>query len=166
MINQARVNTGKPSLGLLNPDIYPLIGTSAFRDITMGSNGPNGIYNAGPGYDLCTGIGVPNVTGLIPALAPLPSPSPRQVAKDFNGDGQADLVWENTVTGQRDSRYLRPQGLEILRFCFRVINRLLGKFGRRWIALEHFELLLNRSRKTRDRIYEHVQRRTSECRHS
>jgi hypothetical protein len=22
-------------------------------------------------------------------------------AADFNGDGQADLVWENTVTGQR-----------------------------------------------------------------
>jgi len=48
--------------GLLGPWIYPLIGTNAFRDIAAGSNGA---YNAGPGYDLCTGVGAPNVANLI-----------------------------------------------------------------------------------------------------
>ena len=28
-------------------------------------------------------------------------PPPREFSKDFNGDGYADLVWENTVTGER-----------------------------------------------------------------
>jgi kumamolisin len=98
-INQARGSTGLPSVGLLGPKIYPLIGTNNFRDITTGTNGPYGYYNAGPGYDLCTGVGVPSVDALIQALAPVPLGHP--VAKDFNGDGYADLVWENTVTGQR-----------------------------------------------------------------
>jgi len=93
-INQARANRGMASIGLLGPKIYPLIETAYLRDITTGSNGPNGIYNAGPGYDLCTGVGVPNVGYLILKLSAWP------VAKDFIGTGYADLVWENTVTGQ------------------------------------------------------------------
>ncbi|MFZ0515879.1 MAG: S53 family peptidase [Acidobacteriaceae bacterium] len=46
---------GKP-LGFLNPQIYPLLGSAAFRDITQGTNGA---YNAGPGWDACTGLGSP-----------------------------------------------------------------------------------------------------------
>ena len=65
IINQARANAGLPTVGLLGPKIYPLIGTNAFNDITVGSNGA---YSAGPGYDLCTGVGTPNVTNLISAL--------------------------------------------------------------------------------------------------
>ncbi|MBV9642682.1 MAG: FG-GAP repeat protein [Verrucomicrobia bacterium] len=98
LINQAGNNLGRPPVGLLGPKIYPLIGTSNFRDIITGSNGPNGVYNAGPGYDLDTGVGVPNMAALIATLA---QPAPTHVAKDFNGDGFADLVWENTTTGQR-----------------------------------------------------------------
>jgi kumamolisin len=93
-LNQARASAGLASVGLLGPEIYPLIGTSNFRDITTGNNG---CYNAGPGYDLCTGIGVPLVDALIPTLG---GASSHPVAKDFNGDGYADLVWENTSTGQ------------------------------------------------------------------
>jgi kumamolisin len=65
LINEARGNAGKPFLPFLNPLIYPLIGTAAFRDITTGSNGA---YSAGVGYDMVTGIGVPNVAALISAL--------------------------------------------------------------------------------------------------
>jgi len=46
--------------------LYPLSGSGAFNDITSGSNGA---YAAGPGYDLCTGLGSPNVGNLIAALA-------------------------------------------------------------------------------------------------
>jgi sugar lactone lactonase YvrE len=55
---------GAAPAGLLNPKLYPLIGTTSFRDITSGTNGS---YSAGPGYDLCTGIGVPDVTNLLAA---------------------------------------------------------------------------------------------------
>src|ERR1700730_6741879 len=61
-------------------------------------------------------------------------------------------------------RYLRPQGFEIGRFSFRIINRLFGKLCRRRIGLKHFELLLDRSRKTCSCIYEHVQRCAGESR--
>jgi kumamolisin len=66
LINQARASAGLGSIGLLNPHLYPLAGTSAFNDITSGNNG---FYTAGPGYDLCTGIGSPNVANLLSALA-------------------------------------------------------------------------------------------------
>jgi hypothetical protein len=99
-INQARASVGSATVGLLGPKIYPLIGTSNFRDITTGTNGPNGFYNAGPGYDLCTGVGVPSVDALIQALSGL---NP----KDFNGDGFADLVWENTSTGERGIWFMK-----------------------------------------------------------
>ena len=65
IVNQARANVGLPTVGLLGPKIYPLIGTNAFNDITIGNNGA---YSAGPGYDLCTGVGTPNVANLIAAL--------------------------------------------------------------------------------------------------
>jgi sugar lactone lactonase YvrE len=58
----ALLNQGRSTpLGLLNPRIYPLIGSSAFRDITSGDNR---FYNAGVGYDMCTGIGVPDMAAL------------------------------------------------------------------------------------------------------
>jgi kumamolisin len=65
LINEARTNAKKPPLPFLNPLIYPLIGTSSFRDIVTGSNGA---FDAGPGYDMVTGVGVPNVKELIQAF--------------------------------------------------------------------------------------------------
>ena len=64
LLNQARATAGKAPLGALNPRLYPLAGTTAFRDITSGGNS---VYSAGPGYDLCTGLGVPNVAALLQA---------------------------------------------------------------------------------------------------
>src|SRR5947209_5367849 len=65
LINEARAKANKPPLPFLNPLIYPLMGTSCFRDIKAGNNGA---FDAGPGYDMITGIGVPNVKELIQAL--------------------------------------------------------------------------------------------------
>ncbi len=65
LINEARVAANKPPLGFLNPLIYPLTGSASFRDIVSGSNGA---FDAGPGYDLVTGIGVPNIAELMRAL--------------------------------------------------------------------------------------------------
>jgi kumamolisin len=57
-------------VGFAQPALYQ-IGTSAFRDITSGNNGK---YSAGPGWDPCTGLGSPNGTALLHALAGLASP--------------------------------------------------------------------------------------------
>lgn len=61
-INQLR---GRPC-GFLNPTLYahPEI-RSSIREITEGNNGA---YQAGPGYNACTGLGVPDGAKLLAAL--------------------------------------------------------------------------------------------------
>lgn len=66
LLNHSRLNAGKAALSFLNPLIYPLMGTPCFRDIDQGTNGA---YHAGPGYDMVTGIGVPNIEAIDNALA-------------------------------------------------------------------------------------------------
>jgi kumamolisin len=55
--------------GLLQPTLYAALAAGAvppgFRDITSGSNGA---YTAAPGWDPCTGLGVPDGTTLLAAL--------------------------------------------------------------------------------------------------
>jgi kumamolisin len=65
LINELRHRNHKPSLPYLNPLTYPLIGTNCFRDILAGSNGA---YQCGPGYDLVTGIGAPDLKQLLTKL--------------------------------------------------------------------------------------------------
>ena len=69
LINEARSNAGLGPVGPLNPRIYPLAGTNAFHDV---NGGTNGAYSAVVGYDLCTGLGSPNVANLIAALGGVP----------------------------------------------------------------------------------------------
>ena len=57
LINQARAAAGESALVGANPSLYPLLGGTGFRDITSGNNG---VYDAGVGYDLVTGLGVPD----------------------------------------------------------------------------------------------------------
>ena len=68
--------TNGDSIGYINPIIYPAaLGSSystLFHDITSGSCGT---YSGITGYDLCTGWGSPNTTGLINLLAGSSTPS-------------------------------------------------------------------------------------------
>jgi kumamolisin len=61
--------TGK-SFGLIQPLLYAGASSGAtpagFRDITQGNNGA---YQAGPGWDACTGLGVPDGTALVSRLS-------------------------------------------------------------------------------------------------
>ena len=126
MINQARANVGQPALGLLGPKIYPLNGTSSFREITTGSNGANGIYSAGPAYNLCTGLGVPNVAAMIQALGRILDPAAPVITNfmsysgDFNGDGKQDILWRNTQDWR--GRYLVYE---------RLVDSLKASVGKR-----------------------------------
>jgi kumamolisin len=61
LINQA---LGKP-VGFLQPQLYATAAKAALRDVTQGDNGA---YHAGPGWDACTGVGSPNGTALLHLL--------------------------------------------------------------------------------------------------
>lgn len=54
----ALVNEGRSPVGFIHPVLYGNPG--AFRDIVKGDNRDNGLgYDAGSGWDACTGLGVP-----------------------------------------------------------------------------------------------------------
>jgi kumamolisin len=67
LLNQ-KLNT---RLGFLQPKLYPLPAPNGFNDITQGNNGT---YSAGPGWDPCTGLGSPIGTTLATLLATPPAP--------------------------------------------------------------------------------------------
>jgi kumamolisin len=67
LLNQ-QLNT---RLGFLNPQLYALPApNNGFNDITQGNNGT---YSAGPGWDPCTGLGSPIGTTLATLVTP-PAP--------------------------------------------------------------------------------------------
>jgi kumamolisin len=66
LVAVANQQLGK-SVGFLQPALYAAKAASAFRDITQGTNGA---FSAGPGWDACTGLGSPIAAKLIPLLAP------------------------------------------------------------------------------------------------
>jgi subtilase family serine protease len=76
LVNQQAVANGNPPLGFINPAVYNIgVGSgygAAFHDITSGSNGG---FTAVTGYDLVTGWGSPNGSGLITALTGPAGPS-------------------------------------------------------------------------------------------
>ncbi|TXN31980.1 S53 family peptidase [Lacisediminihabitans profunda] len=65
--------TGRP-LGLLQPTLYRAAGTgegeAGFRDVISGNNGS---FSAKPGWDACTGLGVPDGVALLALLEAQPA---------------------------------------------------------------------------------------------
>jgi len=102
LVNQQATNSGRASVGFLNPTLYALGEgpgyASFFHDVTKGnntwSNSPTEFF-AVPGYDLCTGWGTPGGTNLIDILAP-PAPAAflvpvAEVVFGGNGNGVVDV---------------------------------------------------------------------------
>jgi subtilase family serine protease len=91
--------TNGDTIGYINPIIYPAALTSSygtyFHDITSGSCGT---YSGITGYDLCTGWGSPNTTGLINLLAGSSTPSftlassPSSVTVTQGGSGTSTIT--------------------------------------------------------------------------
>jgi kumamolisin len=109
LVNQQLANHGDSPIGFINPTIYAENITSAyatdFHDITSGTSGS---YSATTGYDLVTGWGSPNGTGLINALAPTTetpaftiSASPTSVSVVAGSSGSSTIT--TTVSGGFDS---------------------------------------------------------------
>jgi subtilase family serine protease len=87
------------SIGQLNPALYALAAdrerySNDFHDITQGNNAylPGPGFNAGPGYDIPTGLGTPDVANLISDLARSGSHHHDQGngQRDGNGGGNRD----------------------------------------------------------------------------
>jgi subtilase family serine protease len=108
LVNQQLASKGESPIGFINPTIYAQNVTSAyatdFHDITSGTSGS---YSAVVGYDLVTGWGSPNGTGLINALAGSVAPgfslsaSPTSVSVVQGSSGTSTIT--STVTGGFDS---------------------------------------------------------------
>jgi len=67
LLNQAK---GK-NVGFLNPFLYANVAKGVCTDVTVGTNGITATvkgYDAGPGWDACTGLGTPNGTAILQAL--------------------------------------------------------------------------------------------------
>jgi subtilase family serine protease len=106
LVNQQLAANGQPSIGFINPTIYTQNLTSAystdFHDIISGTSGS---FSAVTVYDLVTGWGSPNGTGLINALAggttQTPafaiSASPASVSVAQGGSGSSTVT--TTVSG-------------------------------------------------------------------
>jgi len=104
LTNQQALINGNPPLGFINPTLY-MIGqgssyTTDFHDVTSGSNG----YPATTGYDLATGLGSPNGSNLLNALAGTPqgpgftlSATPNSVTLSGGQSGTVSIT--SAVTG-------------------------------------------------------------------
>ncbi|MFZ0770091.1 MAG: protease pro-enzyme activation domain-containing protein [Candidatus Sulfotelmatobacter sp.] len=110
--------TNGTSIGFIDPIIYPDALTSSystlFHDITSGSCGT---YSAITGYDLCTGWGSPNTTGLINTLAGSATPSftlsasPSSVTITQGGAGGTSTITVTDLGGFSGSVSLAASGL-------------------------------------------------------
>lgn len=60
----AAVSLGRKG-GFVQPRLYQASAAAGFHDITQGNNGA---YTAGPGWDPCTGLGSPDGAALLTAL--------------------------------------------------------------------------------------------------
>lgn len=69
LIAVANQRNGKAS-GFIQPALYAAKNKNAFSDIMQGSNGS---FQAGPGWDACTGLGSPIAPGVINAIKPASS---------------------------------------------------------------------------------------------
>jgi kumamolisin len=65
VMNQYLLANGGRALGDLNPMLYRIAAGAplpGFRDVTLGGNA---VDTAGPGYDLVTGLGTPDIDNLV-----------------------------------------------------------------------------------------------------
>jgi subtilase family serine protease len=116
LANQQAATNGE-SIGFIDPIIYPDALTSSystlFHDITSGSCGT---YSGITGYDLCTGWGSPNTTGLINTLAGSATPSftlsdsPSSLTITQGGSGSSTIT-VNDLNGFSGSVTLAASGL-------------------------------------------------------
>jgi subtilase family serine protease len=117
LANQQAAANGE-SIGFINPIIYGAAEGSSygtdFHDVTSGSCGK---FSAATGFDLCTGWGSPNTTGIINLLAGSATPSftlsasPSSVTITQGGAGGTSTITVTDLGGFSGSVTLAASGL-------------------------------------------------------
>jgi subtilase family serine protease len=117
LANQQAASNGE-SIGFINPIIYGAAEGSSygtdFHDVTSGSCGK---FSAATGFDLCTGWGSPNTTGIINLLAGSSTPSftlsdsPSSLTITQGGAGGTSTITVHDVNGFTGSVTLAASGL-------------------------------------------------------
>jgi len=117
LVNQQAVANGLSTLGFINPSLYAIGEGSSyhsnFHDVTSGSNG----YSATTGFDLATGWGSPNGSGLINSLGGggtssfTLSASPSSVTITQGGAAGTSTITVNDLNGFTGSVSLTASGL-------------------------------------------------------
>src|SRR5271167_505391 len=117
LANQQAAANGD-TIGFINPILYPAALTSSygtyFHDVTSGSCGT---YSGLTGYDLCTGWGSPNTTGIINLLAGSSTPSftlsdsPSSLTITQGGAGGTSTISVTDLGGFTGSVTLAASGL-------------------------------------------------------
>ena len=92
LINQGRASRGLSPVSGLNSALYPLLGTTALRDITTGNNG---LYSCTAGFDLVTGLGVPRFNVLSQRLASVSTHAPFFTGESALSNGVYYLSFSN-----------------------------------------------------------------------
>jgi hypothetical protein len=131
LVNQQSVGVNGTTVGFLNPTLYAIANSTnynaCFHDITTGNNigtGTPGLFNSVTGYDLCTGLGTPNGTNLINALAPLPYTTPL-----ING----------VALGSTGGVFLSLSGASNYTYILEVTTNLISPGGWQPIATNKFD---------------------------
>jgi hypothetical protein len=94
----------RDQFGEANKFITPTICNGKVFVATTNSVGVFGLLTAVPTQPPPPNPAPPTTNPTPPATNPTPA---RGVSKDFNGDGQADLLWENTITGEHSIWIMR-----------------------------------------------------------
>ena len=105
LIAIANQQNGK-SAGFIQPAIYAAKSKAAFRDITQGNNGS---FKAGTGWDACTGLGSPIAPQLIKAVMPT-------IAKPLPSAAKAKKATKATKKAAKKAAKKSPRAL--------VVNKL------------------------------------------
>ena len=76
LVNQQAANIGHAPVGFINPAVYTIAASGQIHQLLSRHHHrqqhlerQSNLFYAVPGYDLCTGLGTPNGTNLINALA-------------------------------------------------------------------------------------------------
>jgi len=141
--NHYSLANGGGRLGFANPFLYSKLGSTVFRDVTLGSNSIFGgaTYPAGAGYDMATGLGSPDASQLAQALASYAASS---VSIDHTS--LTSVQSRNTITPGRPAslhgvlmdtttglplahRRIAVQGFFVYNGRFRVVQVLVNTAG-------------------------------------
>jgi len=112
MADQERTANGLGTLGSVNSELYALANSGVYHDITSGSNGS---YSCETGYDMVTGLGSPDVSKLVNALASNSATigTPSNLTATPISATQINLIWStvNSATSYKVYRAASTSGL-------------------------------------------------------